>query len=106
MTDNRHGVDNLFVVLKELYYDPTRLITLRVVAWGDKPPTIEKRKLYVKDGQIKQGREIGLNLYDLRLLTAEAQNIEEIMNQHVKTKEAKMRNGQWPIHAVGRIKRD
>lgn len=70
------GGDRDYTLIKELYYSSRYKIALQLVSWGGLPPLIIKVKMYNEDGDLKRGRIIGLNKYDLEFLK---ENYESIM---------------------------
>lgn len=95
-------------VIRELYFSRRNLFVMRIVSWDDKSPVLEKRKLYVdKDTkELKHGRVMGFNKYDLEFIREHWAEIDDIINKYEPEKNEAMRGGQWPIREVGRIEND
>ena len=70
------GGDKDYTLIKELYYSSRYKIALQLVSWGGLPPLVIKVKMYAEVGEMKRGRIIGLNKYDLEFLK---ENYESIM---------------------------
>lgn len=93
------------VVIKELYFSRRNLFVLRIVSWDGKSPVVEKRKLYVDNEtkEMRHGRVMGFNKYDLEFLKQNWEEIASIIREHESTHKEALRSGRWSIREVGKI---